>query len=135
MLLLRTFKKKKLTKEMILEINPSLTDRQAEFILAVSKHETANHTSRLFKQYNNGFGMKPSKKRARFWDGVVYLNDEEFATYYQVEDSIRDFIGWFDFHGFKIPDNPIGVYGMKSRGYFTDSAENYYNAVKKYFNE
>lgn len=109
-----------------------LTDNQNRFIRAVAIHETGRYTSSLFTRFNNAFGMRPNKKRTKWYSGTTQSN---YASYDDINDSIDDFLEWCDIYLQKIPDNPSDVDTMKQKGYFEDTLSNYKNAVTKYFNE
>jgi len=126
---------KSIMKKVIRSKFPNLDENQVKFIYAVSRHETGNFTSLLSQKYNNLFGMRPSYKRNKLYESSVKLDSGEYAVYNDPVNSIADFVDWFNYHGKPVPDSPLGgVMFMKSKGYFEDSSTNYYNAVKKYFN-
>jgi len=58
-----------------------------------------------------------------------------FAMYASLEDSVKDFLLWWQYNRITFPDNPTeAVRLMKSKGYFTDTIENYTKAVNWFYN-
>lgn len=132
-LLLRIYMTKAKTIKNYLKTISTLDNKQRAFIYAVAAHETGNFKSNLLNRYNNAFGMRPAKKRAKFYDAVT---DDNYAIYSSVKKSVDDFMDWFHYHKKDIPtDVTQGVYFMKSKGYFEDSVENYLNGVKYWLNK
>ena len=119
-------------KQAISNIN-GLDELQQRFIYAVAKHETGNFTSNVFKSFNNAFGMRPAKKRFRYYTGISQSN---YTIYNSIEDSVMDFVDWFQSKQLNVPREAWGgVQLMKKHGYFEDSFDNYFNAVNKYYHE
>lgn len=108
-----------------------LTLSQAKTVVAISKHETGNFTSRLSKPpYNNLFGMHlPTTRKTTAVDG----DENGWAIFNTYEDSVDDFLLWFDMWGWKPQDDAVKtVTFMKSKNYFEDTLENYIKGVKSW---
>ena len=59
-------------------------------LYAQAVHETGYFSSTLYKEHNNLFGMKPAQMRPQFYDSVVTLGNETFASYSSLEQSFKD---------------------------------------------
>ena len=59
-------------------------------LYAQAVHETGYFSSTLFKEHNNLFGMKPAQMRPQFYNSVVTLGNETFASYSNLEQSFKD---------------------------------------------
>lgn len=103
--------------------------RMATYWVAVSKFETADFQSRLFKEDNNLWGMKLAAIRPNTQAGA---GGSGFAKYNSVEDSIEDiilYLKWFKYpKDFAFPDEMVGY--MKMKGYFEEPYSYYLNGVK-----
>ena len=119
-------------------IKSGYSPRFADIAVAVARHETGDFTSRLFREYNNAFGMTSTLRpggRPHFANGEVMTKNEGlFNTYASVEDSAKDFVEylkWFRYpKHFDTPEAFVAF--QKSKGYFADTLENYTRGVKRY---
>lgn len=65
-------------------------------------------------------------------------DDNGWAKYWSIEDSVDDFLLWFDMWGVRFGDfKSVGdvISFMKSKGYFEDSLQNYLNDVSLIYQE
>lgn len=53
-------------------------------------HETGRGMSRIFKEFNNLFGMRPALQRPKFYVDTVDTGTGRYAVYSDVADSIAD---------------------------------------------
>lgn len=110
----------------------TFTDDQAKILTAQAMHETGNFTSRLYKEQNNMFGMRhPILRQTK---SVKEQNG--FATFASLEDSVSDLLLYFDEFGIKPKDwTKVNEYVkiIKQRGYFTDDYLPYFNAVRSHY--
>jgi len=116
------------TKEIL-----KVSSNTAKLVTAVAMHETGNFESMLYFSNHNAFGMKMPQIR----DTTAIVEKGGYAYYDTIDDSIRDFELWFNFHKTSISDfsNPVELTNyMKSKGYFEDTLQNYQTAVVKHFN-
>jgi hypothetical protein len=101
--------------------------------LAVSKMETGGWKSGLYLNYNNPWGMRPSKVREHTQSGVVVTeNNGEFATYDSLSDAAKDIFLYSQARRFPI-DTTLWehIAYMFSKGYSTsETAMEYYKRVK-----
>lgn len=97
------------------------SDRMARWWTAVSNLETAAWTSKLFKDYNNLFGMKQPLTRFSYSRGPS-LSPAGYATFDSQADSVRDLVAYMkEFNypkDFSSIDDQVAF--MKSKGYFED---------------
>lgn len=103
-------------------------------LIAQFAHETANFTSKSFKEGYNPFGMKLAKKRITKATGELYNH----AKYESLADAIHDFRLYYDL--FKYPASypePLAIEqyisDLKKNGYFEDSEQNYLKGVKHFY--
>lgn len=103
----------------------------ANFVVLHSKGETANYTSRLFRQQNNLFGMKNAKERPQLG---YKINNTDFRYYPSQEQSIQDLIMYFDYVKFPVFCASIEDYvrQLKKRNYFEETYSYYLENVLKY---
>lgn len=106
-----------------------------KWIEAISKHETANYTSKLYKDANNLFGMgMPSVRPTLATPAGVQIENQEMARYPSKSDSVKDFLLWLNYQNcpvdFVSPDELIQF--MKDKSYFTESFENYLKGVESW---
>jgi hypothetical protein len=103
----------------------------ARIVAAVSRHETGNYTSHVFKTLNNMFGMR--YPRIRETTALYESRDSKYSVYSSPADSVRDLVlylsaGRYPFH----VDNARDLVSlMKQKGYFEDSFENYLQGVER----
>lgn len=105
------------------------------WLIAQSKHETSNWKSSLFKNHKSLFGMKMSERVD--WDGYtgpVSPEGNNYAGYFSYEDSAQHLLNWLRYN--HIPANLQSVddyvKAIRSKGYFTDTLDNYINGVKRF---
>lgn len=103
----------------------------ARFFAAVSRHETGNYSSAVFRNYNNLFGMKDAEIRA-----TTNRRDQDktdYAEYVSAADSVRDLVLYllardYAFHY----DSPRDlVMEMKKKGYFEADFSEYLGGVER----
>lgn len=87
--------------------------------------ETGNFSSKIFKEFNNGFGMGVPRIRKSLRIGnYLASNGENFSTYKNFEDSVSDYLLYAEY--FKMPTNfnrpEQFVDFLVSKGYATDPA-------------
>jgi len=85
--------------------------------------ETGNFTSKIFNEFNNGFGMGVPRIRKSLRIGdYLASNGERFSTYKNFEDSVKDYLLYADY--FNMPTNfnrpEQFVDFLVSKGYATD---------------
>lgn len=105
------------------------------YILAMAKHESANFTSNVYKANNNPFGMKVSKLHGfNEVEGTKAPDGGFYARYKDLPTAFFDLLEWMRFNrfptSFNTPDDFVKA--LKSKGYFTDSINNYLNGVKRW---
>lgn len=106
---------------------------QASYWAAVSKFETGNFTSNLSTKYNNYFGMKVPVS----WTGkVVDLGGSTWINPSSLEDSVSAQIAYLKRNAYpaEFQSLPQFVTFMKSKGYFTEPYQDYYNGVAAWLN-
>lgn len=117
-----------------------IPDQDTLYWIAIAKHETAGFTSRVYKDAHNLFGMtKPSQGAYdKGWTTAtteVLPYGEHQVIFKSIADSARDQALYLT-KRFNYPKNFASLLDlvsyMKSRGYFTDTLSNYYNAAKKW---
>lgn len=101
---------------------------------AISKMETANFTSKLFKAALNPWGMKVAKIRPNHQDGA-YVGDgsTNWARYSSIDRAMLDIIDWCNYT--KFPKGELSlekhVSEMGARGYYgTESYSSYLAKVR-----
>lgn len=110
----------------------------ASWWTAISKVETGNYTSVLFKDYNNLFGMTVPSQRRSLRNGEVERMDggvmNRFSTYATTQDSILDLVIYLQALRYPVTFNSVDdlVAFMRSKGYFTASLSSYLANVKRY---
>lgn len=110
--------------------------RMIPFFVAMSKHETDNYTSNVYKSLHSMFGMKVPSKRP--FDGMVGPEAPDggnYARYTNDRQSVRDLINWLDYVNFpsSITDLYSFVVQLKAKSYFTDSISNYYTGTSRFY--
>ena len=85
--------------------------------------ETGNFSSKIFNDFNNGFGMGVPRIRKSLRIGdYLASNGERFSTYKNFEDSVADYLLYADY--FNMPTNfnrpEQFVDFLVSKGYATD---------------
>ena len=102
----------------------------ARMVAAVSRHETGNYESHVFKTLNNLFGMRFPRERETT---ALYESDSKYSVYSSPADSVRDMVLYLDARRYPHSFNSVRdlVTTMKSKGYFEDSLENYVQGVER----
>jgi hypothetical protein len=97
------------------------SDRVARWWTAVSDLETGTWTSKLFRDYNNLFGMKQPLTRFSYSRGAS-ASPPGYATFDSQADSVRDLIAYMNQRNYPSDFNSIDdmVAFMKSKQYFED---------------
>ena len=131
------FRKKLNTSTMELDLliqkilrESGYSPEMARLVAAVSRHETGNYTSHVFKTLNNMFGMRFPRIRQTT---ALYESDSKYSVYADPSDSVRDMVLYLDARRFPADiDTAFDlVTEMKERGYFEDSFENYLRGVER----
>lgn len=103
------------------------------YAVAQSAHETAGFTSDVFLKANNGFGMK--------YAGQLLASGSynEYAKYNSINNSVSDFIKWYNNHRAKVFSLPLVINSiddyvrfLKNNNYF-EADESEYLKGCKYF--
>lgn len=114
---------------------------KAIWIVAQSGHETAYWTSNVFKQNNNGFGMKmPSQRNSPYILGPgtqppAGEGPTPYAKFASIENSTRDLVHWLNYH--HINWNAIHTPGeyvsfLRSKNFFYGNEGAYINNVTSF---
>lgn len=101
--------------------------------IAISAHETAGWTSRIYREANNLFGMTLASKNTTAIGRGPYAEGQ--ALFASIDDSAKDIRLYMEKrfnYPRQFPTLLDQIIYMKSKGYFTDSVDNYYNAVSKW---
>ena len=101
----------------------------ARILAAVSRHETDNYGSHVFKTLNNMFGMRFPRIRKTT---ALYESASRYSVYSSAADSVLDMVYYLDARRF--PSDVSGpralVEMMKAKGYFEDTLDNYLRGVE-----
>ena len=138
LMLLLLFREKRITSrtmEYDLLIQKILTGngyspRMARMIAAVSRHETGNYSSAVFREFNNMFGMRFPRVRKTT---ATHESDSKYSVYSSPADSVRDLVYYLDArrYPFDFATARDLVEEMKRHGYFEDDLENYVRGVER----
>lgn len=137
LMLLLLFRAKKNTSAMELDkliqsilIDSGFSPRMALFVAAVSRHETGNYSSNVFKTLNNMFGMRFPHVRETT---ALYESDSKYSVYASQADSVRDMVLYLRARQYNSDYGAVYdlVAEMKRKGYFEDSLENYLRGVER----
>lgn len=111
-------------------IDSGYSPSMARMIAAVSRHETGNYTSHVFKTLNNMFGMRFPRERQTT---ALHESDSKYSVYASPADSVRDMVLYLDARRypftFRGPADLVSF--MKSKAYFEDSESNYLAGVER----
>jgi len=106
------------------------------WITQQSRLETGNWKSKIFNDFNNGFGMGVARIRETNRIGTYLAsNGENFSTYKNFDDSVIDYLLWCKY--FNMPTNFVRpqqfVNFLVSKGYAEDPnyAEKVLNLIEK----
>lgn len=107
----------------------------SRYVVAQSKAETGDYTSRFYREFHNMFGMKGAVKRRQLGrKGTAYESDGGTAIQIYRSDiqSLRDLFLYFDYVNFpRYVDSPERyVAELKKRGYFSTTSEHYLSLIK-----
>lgn len=112
------------------------SDRVVNNWIAISAHETAGWTSRVYRDANNLFGMTLAGKNTTAVGALPY--GEHQAIYNNIQSSADDLVLYLQ-KRFKYPADFATlrdqVEYMKSKNYFGDSFANYYAGALRWKNE
>jgi len=99
-----------------------------KLLQAQAIHETANFTSRLFKENNNVFGMKIPQQRQTL---NVAPGNQQFSQFVSVDDSIRDMLLYLDHFRIPLNQNDAFMYAqiLKDKNYYEDPVEIYFKGL------
>ena len=100
------------------------------WIIQQSALETGYWSSKIFNDFNNGFGMGvPGIRESLRVGDYLATYGENFSTYKNFEDSVKDYVIWAEY--FRMPTNfnrpEQFVTFLESKGYAEDP--NYANLV------
>lgn len=110
-------------------------EKYTDWAFAIAQFETANFTSRIFKENRNAFGMTVPKVRPFLGSSSdIFHEGLAVAKYSSTYQSAKDFIEYLKYFNYPTNINTIEefVKTMKAKGYFSDSLDNYLKGVKKY---
>lgn len=105
---------------------------------AISKLETGNFTSELFRKANNLFGMGVPSVRRSLRSGEYTASDagniRKFSKYNTTADSVKDLVLYMQSFSYPNTFTTVAdlVYFMKSKKYFELDADKYLAGVKRY---
>lgn len=110
----------------------------ARYWTAVSKLETANYTSRLFREANNLFGMGvPTVRRSLrsgVWTGIDGGEERQFSAYASTANSVKDLVLYLQSRSYPTTFGSAEqfVNFMRSKGYFESDPQKYLDGIKRY---
>lgn len=112
------------------------SEKFIDYWIAISQHETAGWTSRVYREGNNLFGMTLARKNTLAIGELDY--GERQAIFKSIRDSAKDQILYLTVR-FKYPREFATLKDlidyMKSKNYFGDSVSNYYTSVSKWLSK
>lgn len=127
-------------------INDGMPETLAKLIVAQSKHETGNYSSKFFKLYNNAFGYSYSKGSK--WQlptgGTNADNNQPIARYKSVADSTHELTDWIKRRvaNGKFPKDLKSIttasqYAslLKNAGYYGDTITNYLSGLIRFLKD
>lgn len=108
-----------------------------KYLIAQSKLESANYTSRLFREVNNTFGMNCVRKRQTNQTGCTAAEFDggmSKGIYHTVTDSFIDMLIWLDYTNFpeSVSSAQDYVNELGKRKFFGTSKANYLKALNSY---
>lgn len=109
----------------------------ASFMVAQSKHETANYTSNVFKVNHNAFGYKVYQgSDYQISSGVRSPEGNAYGNYSIAADSAKEVAAWI-YRRWSVFKNVSTLYeycaALKTYSYFTASLSVYYNGCNSFF--
>lgn len=94
-------------------------------LYAQAQLETGHFKDHKFTQKNNGYGMRPSKSRTKYYDEVYTGSNGSFAVYPTFQMSLIDRIDLDEYNGVNVPTNAteVGDYMVQviAKGYTPDA--------------
>jgi len=99
-----------------------------KLLQAQAIHETANFTSRLFKENNNVFGMKIPQVRQTL---NVAPDNQQFSQFVSIGDSIKDMLLYLKHFRIPLNQNDAFMYAqiLKDKNYYEDPVEIYFKGL------
>lgn len=119
-------------------IEKGYSQRHASYWVMVSKFETANYTSDLFRYHNNLWGMSYFRNGARPTKGTyrVYYNGKptRFAGYKTKQAAVEEIVLYLEHANYPKDFNDLKsfILFMKKKGYFEEPFWYYYSAISVY---
>jgi hypothetical protein len=117
----------------------------AKFMVAQSKHETGNYTSRFFTIGHNGFGYSynPNSPWQLDRGGPNADNGVPIAQYANIQNSVHEVTHWIkrrqsegifptDLRTIQTPGQYAQL--LKNGSYYQDTVRNYANSLLRWFN-
>jgi uncharacterized FlgJ-related protein len=107
----------------------------APYLVALTKVESGNYTSNLYKKHNNTLGMGCVQRRPTTQIGCserIYDGGMSKGVYKSVNSSVEDLILWLDYNKAPTSFRSVEAFSnwMKSKSYFGVSADQYTKALK-----
>lgn len=124
------------------DINPAgLPLDLAELVVAQARHETADFTSRIFREQNNAFGYSYSGSRYQVGGGAIADNGLQSAIYPTPENSVKEIVDWIyrrrnegvfpnDLSTITTPQLYANL--LKRAGFYGDTVANYTAGLLRY---
>lgn len=104
------------------------------YMVAQAKLETANFTSRVYRENHNMFGMKwtDGRRGQNAKKGLLSPEGNYYAHYATDSASVFDLILWFEYKGFPVSVKDATEYAreLKERNYFGADLEVYVRNLK-----
>jgi len=112
---------------------PDVDETTRRIITAQAMHETGLFTSSVFIRNNNAFGMRMPEKRPTRAFGDP--DQDGYANYDNLEDSIEDLALWFDFHNIPLKFETVQEFAsaIKEKGYYEAPYYAYSGAMNKHY--
>ncbi len=113
----------------------------ANFIVAQARHETADFTSRVFKDCNNLFGYKHVGQDLSIRPCLSAPEGGYYASYRSISDSVHELTAWIKRRQAenKFPGDLSGIttatqYAqyLKAGGFYGDTVTNYTNGLVRF---
>lgn len=105
----------------------------SRYIAAVSRHETGNYSSAVFRRSKNMFGMKFPRLRQTL---AVDEDASGYAVYSSAANSVRDMVLYLESHAYphSFPSARDLVVEMKRKKYFEADLSEYIEGVERALN-
>lgn len=107
-----------------------------ETLYAQALHETGIFTSRIFREKNNLFGMKVPKQRKTY--ATNQGSNDTYSNFDTLKKSVEDLLLWFKMHNYipkEVPSIQAYAEFLKSKGYYTDTVDNYASGMRNLLNQ